>query len=120
MLAERDPRRDRRDDRLERRGETHTRGRDEPHRRERERDRDALDRLVIDERDAREANDTEDDKQRKVRSLDPQVVTQCGEDRNEHKESEEDTPLREDGWLHTRVECRLRDNPADTEERGCC
>ena len=81
-------------------------------------DRDALDRLVIDERNPCEAHDAEDGKDRKILSPDPQIKAQGREDRDKHKEREEDTPLRENGRLHTRVEGRLRDNAADTKERG--
>src|SRR5207245_11027426 len=81
-------------------------------------DRDALDRLVIDERYAREANDTEDDEEGQVGAPNPQVKAHRRKDRNEYEESEEDTPFREDGRLHTRVEGSLRDNAADTKERG--
>src|SRR5207249_12034794 len=86
---------------------------------ERDPDRDALDRLVIDERNAREANDTEDNEEWQVGAANPQIKAQARKDRDEYEKYKQDTPLREDGWLHTRVECRLRDNPADTEERGC-
>src|SRR5438270_571069 len=83
-------------------------------------DRDALDRLVIDERYAREANDTEDNEEGQVGAPNPQVKAHRRKDRKEYEESEEDTPFREDGRLHTRVEGRLRDNAADTKERGRC
>src|SRR5205809_158589 len=83
-------------------------------------DRDALDRLVIDERNPGEPDDAEHNEERQVGAANPQVKAHRRKDRNEYKESEEDTPLREDGRLHTRVEGRLRDNAADTKERGRC
>src|SRR5205085_11756599 len=83
-------------------------------------DRDALDRLVIEKRNPGEAHDAKDRKDRKILSTEPQIKAQGREDRDKHKERKENTPLREDGRLHTRVECRFRNDPSDTKERGRC
>src|SRR5439155_21747339 len=56
--------------------------------------------------------------QGQISTGDPQVRAQGREDTKKTQKRAEDTPLREDRRLHTGVKCRLRDNAADTKERG--
>ena len=87
---------------------------------ERHADRDALDRLVVDELDREDPEQAEDHKEREVRATDRCEVASLERerDREEHDEREEDPPLRQGLRRDAEVEGSDRDDATDRVERG--